>query len=130
MISACLHFPDRILDAFDNAYHEMQKLYDDDNLDEVYESAQVLLADAAIPRYHRMRTLMLLSNFTSDLNEAQRYHAEAEAMLRIIRGQHVLGGNPVVDNELSFCRRCLDEVAEVLGSQRAEKFGKKGKSAQ
>jgi hypothetical protein len=86
MISGCLHTRNRVLDAFDNAYNEMQKLYDDDKLEEVYESAQILLADAAIPRYHRMKTLMLLSNFTSDIDEAQRYHAEAEAMWRIVRG--------------------------------------------
>jgi hypothetical protein len=49
MISAGLHTRDRILDVFTNAYNKMQKLYDDDNLEEMYESAQVLLADAAIP---------------------------------------------------------------------------------
>ena len=99
MISASLHTRDRILDAFDDAYIEMQKLYDDDKLEEVYESAQVLLADAAIPRYHRMKTLMLLSNFTSDLDEAQRYHTEAEA---IVRRQHVLGVHSDVDTEFSL----------------------------
>jgi hypothetical protein len=128
MISAGLHTRDRILDAFTNAYNEIQKLYNNDNLDEVYERAQVLLADAAIPRFHRMKTLLLLSNFTSDLDEAQRYHAEAEVMWRIVRGQHVLGVHPDVDIELSHCRRCLDEITEVLESQRAEKFGKKGKA--
>ena len=128
MISAGLHTRDRILDAFTNAFNKIQRLYNNDNLDEMYEGAQVLLADAAIPRFHRMKTPLLLSSFTSDLDEAQRYHTEAEAMWRIVRGQHVLGVNSDVDTELSHCRKCLDELAEVFESQRAEKFGKKGKA--
>lgn len=104
----------------------MQELYHNDNL-EMYESEQILLADAAIPRYHRMKALLLLSDIASDLDEAQHYYAEAEALWRIVRGQHALG-NSIVDIELSHCRKCLDELAEVLGSQRTEKFGKKGKA--
>jgi hypothetical protein len=56
MISAGLHTRDRVLDAFTNAYNEMQKLYGDDNLEEMYESAQILLADDAVPLYHRMKS--------------------------------------------------------------------------
>jgi hypothetical protein len=66
-----------------------------------------------------------LSSITSDLDEAQRYHAEAEAMWRIVRGQHMLGGHSAVDTKLSHCRRCLDELAQVLESQREKEFGKK-----
>jgi hypothetical protein len=127
MISAGLHTRDRVLDAFTNAYNEMKDLYDDDNLEEVYERGQVLLADAASPRYHRMKALLLLSSIAFNLDEAQRYHAEAEALWRIVRGQHALGQSDV-DTELSYCRKCLDELAEVLESQRAKKFGKKGKA--
>jgi hypothetical protein len=123
MITAGLHTRDRVLDAFTNAYNEIQKLYDDNNLEEVYERAQVLLADTASPRYHHMKALMLLSDITSDLDEAQRYYAEAEALWRIVREQHALG-HPGVETELSHCRKCLDELAEVLASQRAEKSGK------
>jgi len=128
MISAGLHTRDRVLDAFTNAYNEMQKLYDDDNLEEMYESAQILPADDAVPLYHRMKTLLLLSSVTSDLDEAQRYRAQAEASWRIVSGQHALGRHSEVDTELSRCRKCLDELAEVLESQRAEKFSKKGKA--
>ena len=93
MISAGLYTRDLILDAFTSAYNEMQELYDDNDLEEVYERGQVLLADAAIPRYHRMKALLLLSSIASDLEEAQRYHVEAEALWRIVRGQHALGGH-------------------------------------
>ena len=49
MITAGRHTRDRVLDASTDTYNEMQKLYDDDNLEEVYERAQVLLADTASP---------------------------------------------------------------------------------
>jgi hypothetical protein len=127
MVSADLHTHYRVLDAFTNAYNEMQELYDNDDLEEVYDRGQVLLADTASPRYHRMKALLLLSSIAFNLGEAQRYHAEAEALWRIVRGQHALGQSDV-DTELSYCRKCLDELAEVLESQRAEKSGKKGKA--
>ena len=129
MISAGLHTHDRVIDAFTNAYNEMQELYDNDDLEEVYDRGQVLLADAASPRYHRMKALLLLSSIAFNLDEAQRYHAEADALWRIVRVQHALGRHSEVDTELSYCRKCLDELAEVLESQRAEKSGKRGKSA-
>jgi hypothetical protein len=126
MITAGRHTRDRALDAFTDAYNEMQKLYDDDNLKEVYERAQVFLADNASPRYHRVKALLLLSDITSDLDEAQRYYAEAEALWRIVRRQHALGHSGV-DTELSHCRKCLDWLADVLESRRAEnKRGKAG----
>jgi hypothetical protein len=125
MITAGRHTRDRVLDAFTDAYNEMQKLYDDDHLEEVYERAQVLLADTASPQYHRMKALLLLSDITSDLDEAQRYYAEAEALWRSVRRQHALGHSGV-DTELSHCRKYLDKLADVLESQRAE--NKKGKT--
>jgi hypothetical protein len=125
MITAGRHTRDRVLDASTDTYNEMQKLYDDDNLEEVYERAQVLLADTASPQYHRMKALLLLSDITSDSDEAQRYYAEAEALWRSVRRQHALGHSGV-DTELSRCRKYLDKLADVLESQRAE--NKKGKA--
>jgi hypothetical protein len=125
MITAGRHTRDRVLNAFTDAYNEIQELYDDDNLEEVYERAQVLLADTASPQYHRRKVLLLLSDITSDLDEAQRYYAEAEALWRIVRRQHAFGHSGV-DTELSHCRKYLDKLADVLESQRAEK--KKGKT--
>jgi hypothetical protein len=48
--------PDR---AFTEAFNELNKYYEDDELDTCVEKARELLQDRALPRYHRIRTLVL-----------------------------------------------------------------------
>ena len=40
---------------------------------------------AAIPRYHRMRTLLLLGSTVGDWDEAHEYWENAETLGRIVR---------------------------------------------
>jgi hypothetical protein len=51
---------DAINGAFSAAFAKVEKLYDEDKLDECMDAAWELLQDSAMPRYHRMRTLLLV----------------------------------------------------------------------
>jgi hypothetical protein len=125
MISTRLFNRDRVLDAFTDAYNKMQQCYDDDEFDDCVDMGEKLLADSALSPYHRMRTLALLSSF-SDLEDAQRYHAEAEALWRIIRGSSGPGFR-VVDDDLTRTHAGLVDIVEALRTERAKKLAKKGK---
>ena len=52
--------------AFADAFNEVNRLYGDDKFKECIEKAQSLLDDPALPRYHRMRTLVLLGSTHPD----------------------------------------------------------------
>lgn len=51
---------------FFDAYSEAVALYNADRLDECVDKAREMLSDASIPRYHRMRTLVLLGSTLGD----------------------------------------------------------------
>ena len=58
---------DRAIDrAFTDAFNEVNQLYRDDKLGECIEKARSLLRESALPRYHRMRTLVLLGSTLED----------------------------------------------------------------
>jgi len=48
--------------AFTEAINELNKYYVDHELDTCIEKARELLQDSALPRYHRIRTLVLLGS--------------------------------------------------------------------
>jgi hypothetical protein len=54
---------DSVIDhAFNEAFNELGKYYDDDELDTCVEKARELLQNSALSRYHRIRTLVLLGS--------------------------------------------------------------------
>jgi hypothetical protein len=48
--------------AFNEAFNELSKYYEDYELDTCVEEARELLQNGALPRYHRIRTLVLLGS--------------------------------------------------------------------
>lgn len=62
------------MDAIDirfmNEFNEANELYINDQLDECIAKARDLLQDPAIPRYHHMKTLVLLGSTLGEWEEA------------------------------------------------------------
>jgi hypothetical protein len=54
---------DSVIDrAFAEAFRKLNKYYEYDKLDTCVEKARELLQDTALPRYHRIGTLVLLGS--------------------------------------------------------------------
>jgi hypothetical protein len=66
-----------------------------------------LLADPAIPRYHRIKCLTLLGGTLGDWRQAYDCYVKAETLWRITKRWHKNDENPVV-------RQGLDDLGEGL----------------
>jgi hypothetical protein len=54
---------DGVIDrTFNEAFNELSKYYEDDELETCVEKARELLQNSALPRYHHIRTLVLLGS--------------------------------------------------------------------
>ena len=101
-------------EAFTKAFNEANQHYEEDRLDECITQARALLADTAIPRYHRMRTLVLLGSCLGDWYEANSCCTQAEALWRIVRRWHPAGDNKNIDTAMTDIRESIDELEEAL----------------
>jgi tetratricopeptide (TPR) repeat protein len=104
--------------AFTDAYNECAELYDNDELEKCIEKAQALLDYGAAPRYHRMKTWILLGNCLGDWDEAHDSYVEAETMWRIVRRWHRAGEDAKVDAAMEELRVSLEELKETLAKDK------------
>jgi hypothetical protein len=79
-----MHTADAIDKAFTNGFNEAAELYDADRLVECEKMARELLAKPYIPRYHSMKTQILLGSIVGDWYEACDFRIAAETMWRIV----------------------------------------------
>jgi len=73
---------------FTDGFSAAHDLFTADRLEECEDALFALPAEEAIPRYYKMKTLILLGTIVGDCKEAQRYHVAAECMWRIARRVH------------------------------------------
>ncbi|KAF2133565.1 hypothetical protein P153DRAFT_363735 [Dothidotthia symphoricarpi CBS 119687] len=99
---------------FTEGFNEANDHYRDDRLEECVAKARELLNDPAIPRYYRMRTLVLLGSTLGEWGEANDCRLEAEAMWRIVRRWHPLGEDVEVDRLMAIIRESLDDLDRAL----------------
>ncbi len=71
--------------SFKTSFEEATTLQEEDRLEECIEKAEALLADAGIPRYYGIKTLLLLVSTVGDLGEAHQHWMDAETLWRIVR---------------------------------------------
>lgn len=100
--------------AFSRAYNEAAELYDNDELEKCVEKANELLADGAAPRYHRMKTWILLAYVLGDWNDANDCFVKAESLWQIVRRWHTVGEDAKVDRSLEDIQVALVELKEIL----------------
>jgi hypothetical protein len=128
---------DSVLDrAFTEAFNKLNKCYEDDELDICVEKARELLHDSALPRYHRIRTLVLLGSaveyecsssfldkclpFHRDWREGRRCCVEADTLWRRVRLLHPAGENEKNDASMDELRDYTLELRDFLDKEQAE----------
>ena len=72
---------DQVMQFFGRAYNKVLELYnDDDKEEECIAAAQNLLEDPDLPRYHRIKTLVLLGSAFNEWDETETCRLEAERL--------------------------------------------------
>lgn len=74
--------------------------------------ASALLEEPAIPTYHYIKTLLLLTSMTGDYSEALQYHRRAEIQYHVVRIREKT--NPVVQPALAALWASIEELREIL----------------
>ncbi|KAK3074927.1 hypothetical protein LTR53_002238 [Teratosphaeriaceae sp. CCFEE 6253] len=114
--------PDTIDASFTEGYNEAKKLYDDDDLEGCIEKARELLAEPAIPRYHRMKTLILLGSTLGDWEEAEECRVRAEAIWRIVRRWQPEGQDVEVDAAMKELREALEDLHVAIKDEQPKGY--------
>lgn len=103
--------------AFATEFNEAAKLYDDDKLEECIEKCKAILADNACPRYHRMKTLILLGNTLGDWGEANTCCIEADFLWRVVRRWHPVG-DATIDAAMAELKESIVLLRGVLDEEK------------
>ncbi|KAK6434684.1 hypothetical protein LTR95_009131 [Oleoguttula sp. CCFEE 5521] len=99
---------------FADWFNRAVKLYDNDKLEECITEAREILNDSACPRYHRMKTLVLLGNCAGDFEEANDCCNQAKALWRIVRRWNPAGVDESADQAMDELRGLIDDLRAVL----------------
>jgi hypothetical protein len=99
---------------FTKALNAAYKLYHEDRLLECQKAALDLLEDYTMPRYHRMKVLMLLASILGDWEEADQCRIDAWALYRLVRRWHTVGNDLIADKALDQILVHLREVDSAL----------------
>jgi hypothetical protein len=111
---------DSIDRAFFDAVNHLIGLYNDDMLDECAEGAEELLKDYAMPRYFRMKVLVMLANLQVDWEPAEDYLVRSESLWRYARRATPEGTDVAADKYLAEIRDLLDDLARAVEEQKYE----------
>jgi hypothetical protein len=102
---------------FTDACNETYELWDNDELEACIENARELLRQPGIPRYHRMKTLVLLGATLGDWREANACREHAECNWHIVRRWHPAGENSKNDTAMQELRISIDELRQALADE-------------
>ncbi|KAK5129009.1 hypothetical protein LTR85_000342 [Meristemomyces frigidus] len=105
---------DSIDRTFADGFNEAHSLYQEDRLDECIEKARAILASSAIPRYRRIKTLVLLGSTLGDWKEANDCCVEANTLWRIVRRWHPVGHDAKIDEAMEEESESVAELREAL----------------
>jgi hypothetical protein len=111
-----------IHEQFTKALNAAFKLYHEDRLIECQEAALDLLEDYAMPRYHRIKVLMLLASILGDWEEADQCRIDAWALYRLVRRWHTVGNDLIADEALDEILVQLREVDSALEEDAPEEW--------
>ncbi|KAH6629374.1 hypothetical protein C7974DRAFT_454094 [Boeremia exigua] len=99
---------------FHNGFADVHDLFTAGKLEECETEAFAFLAEEAIPKYYRMKTLILLGIIVGDWEEANRYYVAADHMWHTVRGYHPEGTDKDVEESITEIRECLDSLRVAL----------------
>ncbi|KAJ5022896.1 hypothetical protein PSV08DRAFT_250439 [Bipolaris maydis] len=106
----------RFCEEFNNA----KALHDDGRLDECVAKARGMLEDPDIPRYHRIKTLLMLASALEDPYEASKCWLDATALWTSIRFWNPEGQNSKLDELMEEIRMSLEELSKAVENEEAE----------
>lgn len=105
---------DTITKGFTDDYNAIQRLYADEQIDDCVARARTLIAEPAIPRYHHIRTLLILVGAVPDWMEAWRFLQQAEVLWHLVRRFHAVGEDPKIDKTIEELWDGIVELKEIL----------------
>lgn len=105
---------DTIDARFTEGYDEAKQFWDDEDLDGCIEKARALLNEPAIPRYHPIKTLILLGSSLGDWQEAEDCRVRADALWRVVRRWHSEGEDAEIDVAVTELRDALNALTTAL----------------
>lgn len=106
--------------TYDEAYCQMIQLWTDDKLQESIDHARAMLQDTTLPRYYRIKTLILLGRTLGTWEEAESCRVRAEKIWRKVRRMHPTGQLREVDQAIDELRADLDMLDAMLQAESAE----------
>ncbi|KXT10486.1 hypothetical protein AC579_8881 [Pseudocercospora musae] len=111
---------DKITQQFTEGYNKAQELYANDKLQECIDESRLLIAEPAIPRYHRIKTLLMLASTVPDLAEAMQFHKEASLLWHLVRRHYPQGHDVDVDKIMAEMWTALQELKDVLREEASD----------
>jgi hypothetical protein len=110
-------------ELFGRAYNKVVELYDEDDQDKCIAAAQDLLEDPDLPRYHRIKTLILLGLAFEDWDDVETCRLAAERLWEPANRHYSRVDDPDASRALAELRDKLDTMAAMQIEELAEIFG-------
>lgn len=108
---------DQVSASFARSYNKAKQFFDDGRIDECIKECQEILEDDA-PRYHRIKTLILLGWSVADLSDVGDCYTEADRFYQLAREYHA-AGDVEAQQALEELQAALEEL-RLYVVQRAE----------
>jgi hypothetical protein len=110
-------------EQFTDGFNEANACYKADKLFECIDLCYKLLDEPNIPRYHKMKTLVLLGATVGDWDEAYDCLVAAESLWKIVRRWHPEGKNATLDTGMAEIRESIEELNQALKEEQPSHFG-------
>ncbi|EME77358.1 uncharacterized protein MYCFIDRAFT_88718 [Pseudocercospora fijiensis CIRAD86] len=105
---------DAITKPFTDEFNAIQKLYAEGKINECISRARDLIAEPAIPRYHNIRTLLILVNAVPARKEAWRFLEDAQVLFHLVRRFHLEGEDADIDKTIQELWDSISELKQML----------------
>ncbi|KFX92596.1 hypothetical protein V490_05291 [Pseudogymnoascus sp. VKM F-3557] len=109
-------------ELFGQAFNKVYELYNEDNQEECISAAQNLLQDPNLPRYHRIKTLLLLGSAFPDWDDVETCRLAAERIWEQAHRHYSRVDDPDAHQALAELRADLDTMGEMQREELDEMF--------
>ncbi|KAK5167092.1 uncharacterized protein LTR77_007822 [Saxophila tyrrhenica] len=117
---------DLVFESYDRGYNEARARFDADDLDSAVALAQNMLDDSSLPRYHRIKLLLLMSAAVDDWEEVASMLDDAHRLWTMTRMFHREGENEEADTLLTDLRQSLDSLIAQHAADRPKEDEEEG----
>jgi hypothetical protein len=106
--------------AFTEGLNETYRIYNMKRFEEYVAKIRELLDDYAIPRYHRIKALIMLGAILSDPKEVNQCLVDAEFVWKVVRRGNPKSRDAVVDRHMTEIRQALDDFQKALKERKSK----------